>query len=360
MRFRAISGAGIAVLLASAHADAHHPGGPGNVGAGPIVTISAATLAEGQSAVAVMFEMTKIGAFSDAQLANFASRHVHAHSMDAIFAPSLGVAYGLSNDLMISARLPFILRRDIRESHHEHVHGVGVVNEATARGDAEGVGDLAALLHWRVVNNREAGSQWALLGGLKAPTGDTARKDRAGELFDLEFQPGSGSWDLMLGLAASQRMGAVSLHSNVLYTFAGGGEQRTNLGDRFQYNLALSWRVIGPASAGADTVQPGRPAGRMNHGAGPGLTDHVPAEPAARTALDLVLELNGEWHARQSIAGVQDANSGGTTVHLSPGVRLSSDTWSTFLSFGIPVVTNLYGVQSEPDYRVISGVAMSF
>ena len=32
--------------------------------------------------------------------------------------------------------------------------------------------------------------------------------------------------------------------------------------------------------------------------------------------LDLVLELNGEWHDKQKIAGISDPNSGGTTVYL--------------------------------------------
>lgn len=359
MRLAALFGAGTAVLLATTCSHAHHPGGAGNVGgAGPIVTISAATLAQGQSSVAVMFELTKISAFSNAQLANFASRHVHAHSMDAIVVPSVAVAYGITNDLMISARLPYVLRSDIREGHHHHVHGGGAINEAVARGDAEGVGDLAALLHWRFLNNREAGSQWALLGGIKVPTGSTDRRDRAGELFELEFQPGSGSWDWMLGLAASQSFGRLALHANVLFTFVGTGDQRTDLGDRFQYNIAASYRLLG---AGASASQPMRLGGPMHHGAGRGLKDdhHVEAGPRGPT-LDIVLELNGEWHAHQTIDGVVDPNSGGTVVYLAPGARLSGELWSSFVSVGIPVVRNLYGVQAEPEYRLLSGIAVSF
>ena len=363
MRMRAILGAGSAALLAITQANAHHPGGAGNVGgAGPIVTISAATLAQGQSSAAILFEMTKIGAFSDGRLADFASRHIHAHSMDRIVATSVAAAYGITNDLMISARLPYVTRTDIREAHHEHVHGGGVTNQADARGDASGVGDLTTLLHWRFHNNPAAGSQWALLGGVKAPTGATNRTDRAHELFELEFQPGSGSWDWLLGLATSQRLGIISLHANVLYTFAGTGEQRTDLGDRFQYNLAASYRLIGASTAPVAT-SPMRLGGsdeRMHHGAGPGLKDHAHVEPPSGRTLDLVLELNGEWHGRQGIDGVKDPNSGGTTVYLSPGVRLSGDKWTSFLSVGVPIVTNLYGVQAEPDYRIVSGIAVSF
>ena len=40
----------------------------------------------------------------------------------------------------------------------------------------------------------------------------------------------------------------------------------------------------------------------------------------------------------QKIAGVQDINSGGTTVLIAPGVRVSYGSVSGFLSVGIPVV----------------------
>ncbi|MDX2157338.1 MAG: transporter [Hyphomicrobiaceae bacterium] len=363
MRFTALVGAGTAALLTATSAHAHHPGGAGNVGgAGPIVTISADTLAQGQSAVSIMFELTKIGAFSDAQLSDFASKHIHAHSMDAILSPSLAVAYGITNTLMISARLPYVSRTDIREGHHEHHHGAPATNEAVARGDADGIGDLSAMLQWRFVDNKESGTRWALLGGAKAPTGATDVKDKAGELFELEFQPGSGGWDWMLGLAASQSFGLLSFHANALYTFVGEGDQRTDLGDRFQYNLAVAYRLFGGSSgesSGSRHMHLGGPP--MYHGAGRSLKDHHEhTESPAGPAFDLVLELNGEWHSRETIAGVEEPNSGGNVVYLAPGARLSGGRWSAFTSFGIPVVNNLYGVQAEPDYRLLSGISVTF
>jgi hypothetical protein len=74
----------------------------------------------------------------------------------------------------------------------------------------------------------------------------------------------------------------------------------------------------------------------------------------------LVLELNGEWHAREVVAGATDPNSGGNVVFLSPGVRLSYDKWSGFVSVGVPVVNELNGIQAEPDWRVLTGVAVNF
>jgi hypothetical protein len=40
--------------------------------------------------------------------------------------------------------------------------------------------------------------------------------------------------------------------------------------------------------------------------------------------IDAVLELNGEWQAKQNISGETDPNSGGNVVFLSPGIRIAS------------------------------------
>src|SRR5206468_11473337 len=94
--------------------------------------------------------------------------------------------------------------------------------------------------------------------------------------FEVEFQPGSGSWDGLFGAA---------LQEHCLY--------------------------------------------HANH-------DHSDMMKTPYT-LDLVLELNGEWHDKQRIAGIPDPNSGGTTVYPSPGVRMGFDRFSGFVSAGCHV-----------------------
>jgi hypothetical protein len=80
-----------------------------------------------------------------------------------------------------------------------------------------------------------------------------------------------------------------------------------------------------------------------------------------RLAWDVVLELNGEWREKLEIAGDVDGNSGGNVLFLSPGVRLTvSERVALALSFGIPIATALNGAQVEPDYRIVSGVSVSF
>ncbi len=354
--------AGLAALILASPAFAHHPSGVGATGgAGPIATIPATTLEEGHSAAAIFFEMVKIDAFSDAQLKTFAGRHIHAHSLDAILAPTLVYAYGVTNDLTIIGRRPVVTRTDIREGHHSHGPAGNTVDE---RDDSSGIGDLTLLGQYRFYSNKTTRTDVALLLGVKTPTGRTNEYDKLGERFEAEFQPGSGSWDGLFGLAFSQRFTAWSFDANVLYQQVNKGTQDTDLGDRFNYNAAVSWRVTGVQATPVARMNLGAMPEPMYHG-GPkaGAHKHTHDEPPAPPpgpALDLVLELNGEWHAHEKVAGVKDENSGGNVVYLSPGVRLSMGKWAGFLSVGFPVVNHVNGVQAEPDWRLLTGVAVSF
>ncbi len=337
---------------------AHHPGGPGNTGgSGPINTISATTLPAGMSGIAIVYDRIGLDALSDATLigaaeaAAAAGEHAHVHSIKTIASPSLNYAYGLTNDLTVAVRLPYVIRTDIRAAHFHEDEGEGEVH---AHGDSDGIGDMSALLQWRLVNSGEF--EAALLAGLKAPTGRTHELDRSGERFDAEFQPGSGSWDGMAGLALTRRFGPLSLDASALYMLTGTGAQDTDLGDRFHYGIAASYRIRG--LGGGD-------GGPMFHGArahapGDDGHGHVHSEGAPGPALDLILELNGEWHGKQETGGEKDPNSGGHVLYVAPGLRLSQDRWSAFASLGIPIVNDLNGIQAEPDWRLVTGVAFSF
>jgi hypothetical protein len=353
-------GAAAAVLAFMPSAIAHHPSGVASTGGGgPIATISASTLEAGQSAAGVFFEMVRIDAFSDIELKTSAGQHIHAHSLDAILAPTLVYAYGLTSDLTLSARLPVVIRQDIREGQHSHGPAGNTIDE---RGDSAGVGDLTMLGQYRFLHDRASRTEAAVLLGLKAPTGRTDVDDRFGERFETEFQPGSGSWDGLAGLALTQRLGAWSFDASVLYQLAGKGTQDTVLGDRLLYNAAVTYRATSAPLAAAGYMGLGALPEPMYHGGPMSGRRHRHHEQPAHSApsLDLVLELNGEWHDHQVIAGARDPNSGGNVVYLSPGLRLAFDKWSAFASVGIPVVNQVNGVQAEPDWRLLTGVAVAF
>jgi hypothetical protein len=347
-----------AVAVGVTPATAHHAGGVGNaLGAGPVVTISASTLEEGHSVGAVTFDYQSLSGLSDETLISATANMPpgspesnNVHDLRTIQAYALSYAYGVTNDFMVAVRLPYVRRTGIREAE-EDTPGDFEVEDF---GPADGIGDLTLFGQYRFLHQRD--TELALLFGLKTPTGKTNDHTLQGDVFDAEFQPGSGSWDPLLGLAWTHHVARWSFDSNVLYTLSTEGTQNTDLGDRFQYNFAVSYRLSSLASG----AQP------MFHGAAPHDDDddgHHHAhghEESAGPALDLVLELNGEWHAEQVTNGISDPNSGGNTIFLSPGLRLLQDKWSGFASVGVPILDDLNGIQSEPDWRILVGGSLLF
>ena len=311
----------VTLLLVCGNSWAHHPSGGGATGqAGPVTTVSASTLSKGKLAFSLQTEYTDFDTFSDEELRGFAEAGKDAHTFDSLFHVFAGAAYGVTDDLTLGLKIPYVILNNIREAHHDEPE------EIHQHGDVKGIGDMTVLGHYRFVKLKEDKFETSALLGIKVPTGTTNRKDINGERFETEHQPGSGSWDPMIGMAVTKRFDSLSLDANVLYAFSTEGAQDTDLGDTFHYNGALAYRAV-----------KGRPS------------------------FDLVLEANGEWKAEQKIRGVTDENSGGHTLFLSPGVRLSFDSaWSVYLAAGVPVIQELNGVQTDTRLRTSLGVSISF
>jgi hypothetical protein len=123
-------------------------------------------------------------------------------------------------------------------------------------------------------------------------------------------------------------MGKFSFDSSILYTVATTGTQKTDLGDIFDYNVALSYAISGVAR------------------------DAFFAS-SNKSNWTAVLELNGTWQDRLKSGGMTNPNSGGNIVYISPGIRYSGGSnWNTALSIGTPIVKETNGFQTDPDYRV--------
>jgi hypothetical protein len=359
---RSISRAAAAVvatiIFGANPVSAHHAGGVGNaLGAGPIITISASTLDKDHSVAAVTLDYQSLDGLSTETLLNATANMPpgspesnNVHDLRTIQAYAISYAYGVTNDFTVALRLPYVRRTGIREAVEDEATGDLEVENF---GAADGIGDLTLFGQYRFFNQNH--TELAALFGLKTPTGRTNDLTAQGELFDAEFQPGSGSWDPLLGLAWTHHEGKWSYDANVLYTLATTGTQNTDLGDRFQYNFAVSYRLTSLGSGEHPMFH-----GAEAHEEGDDGHHHEQGHESTGPSLDLVLELNGEWHAEQVTNGISDPNSGGNTVFISPGLRLSQDKWSGFVSMGIPIVDDLNGIQSEPDWRVIAGATWLF
>lgn len=315
-----------ALAFAPALVRADHPAPTLGLGyAGPIQTLSAYTLERGQTAFGARVGYDRFEAFSDARLRAIGAQGEEAHSLDTVTTYSAFFAYGLNDRVTLIAVLPYLDAQNLREADNEG--GAGAVH---LHGDARGLGD-ATFLAQALLTPPGGKEALALLAGIKAPTGVTDARDIEGRLFDAEAQPGSGSWDPLLGIAFSRPLGGVRFDTDLLYTFATEGKAETNRGDRLRYNAALSRRL-----GGADPDHR-----HVGHG-------HI----------DAVVELNAEWAEATTIAGAEDPNSGGHRLFISPGLRYASaDGWVAFASLGLPVRQRLHGLQTQTDYRLLIGIS---
>lgn len=337
---RKLIGYGAALLLpamASAPAMAHHVTVPGPANAtGAIVTISPDTQRRGDLVLATDLYVEDYEAFRDEELIAFAEDDIEdVHNTDTAYIATLSAEYGVTDRLSVNLALPFVIRTGIREA--EHHHGNPGEPEIEQLGSAEGVGDLQIGARYAVFRRAEDGIGVSLLAGLSIPTGATEELTNDGERFETEFQPGSGSWDPKLGLAIGKSFGPVSATASVLYTLRTDGSQDTNLGDHLGFNAGLAWRL------------------------GKGAHVHDDGTFERHEALDLIVEINGEWEERERVGSEEDIHSGGTQIFVSPGLRYTSaNGWAIYTSVGLPIHEDLNGIQNETDVRFKAGIGLSF
>lgn len=328
----------IVFILQNSYAD-HPTIGFSSEIAGPITTVSATTLPKGYWSIATRVEYVWFDVFSDSEFENFAEEGEEVHSTDYLLSPFLGVGYGVTDDLTLSLRIPYVLRNNIREGHIE-----GGVAEVHTHGDSEGLGDLTFFSQYRVLNKENSILEAALLFGFKFPAGTTDENDDDNERFESEHQPGSGSWDPLIGLAVTKRLGHISFDTNLLYIIVTEGTQSTDLGDLLNYNISVSYRLSGKTGHHLQQAV-------IHHD----HTSHI------QLVWDIILEANGEWRQKQEFDGTEDENSGSNLIYISPGIRVSmNNRWSGFLSIGFPIFQDLDGTQHETDLRVIFGAGIGF
>lgn len=330
----AIMLASVSVVQSNAVLADHGSLGFGIGTASPIITQTGVTLPTGLWAGGVITQFVSFDSASDEQLLQVKENavdeaHGDIHSVETFLQPSLFAAYGVTDDLTLGLRIPFVMRSGIRSpGHHEHEEHDEEGGEVNKQGDSNGFGDVSFFGQYRFFHSADNLNHASVVVGLKTPTGETSVHDDQGDTFETHSLPGSGSWDPSFGLSFTRAMGQFSFDTSILYTVVTKGVQETDLGDIFGYNFALSYAFGAPA--------------RNNFFAS--------SNNAPWTA---VLELNGEWQDHQTINGEDDPNSGTHTVYISPGIRFSGGkSWNTALSIGAPIVTDHDGFQTDPDYRI--------
>ena len=338
-------------LMITTIAEADHPTlGLQQDAAGSITTLSALTLPKGAGILGFESQYISNNEISDSDLAYYAEHGEDVHSVESVSSISFNAAYGLTDKLTVGLNLPRVSRTKIREGEHHHVdeanetepdeHAESRAHDVVNLGDSVGLGDLTLYGQYRFVGDSHSRLYASALFGVKVPTGKANNFNSEGHLFEAEHQPGSGSVDFMSGLALTRQWTKLTLDSNILFALAGDGTRASNLGDVFNYNVALSYRFSHDSSH-----KHGNP---HHHAAG------------SESSWDLALEINGEWRDYVSVAGERATHTGGTVVYLAPSVHYNSGKiWSVYASLGMPLIKDLNGMQSDPTYRLFAGISVA-
>jgi hypothetical protein len=293
--------------------------------ASPVITQTGITLPQGKIAAGLITQFTQFNNVSASRLMSISSAassepRGDVHSTKSLTIPSVFAAIGVTDDFTLGVRLPYV-RRDGVISAHDFGHDIH------NQGNPDGFGGVSVFGQYRVFRSEDNLNHLSVVAALKTASG-TKRIRVAGELLETHSQPSGGSWNPAFGLSYTRAMGKFSFDSSVLYTVATTGTQNTNLGDLFDYNVALSYAFVGQAK---DAL----------------------FSSSNKSQWTGILELNGTWQEHLKSGGMTDPNSGGNIVYISPGVRYSSGSnWNTALSIGTPIVKDSNGFQTDPDYRI--------
>lgn len=315
---------------------AHH-GGEGITGvgvAGPIITIPAYTLPKGLKYINLLNDYTNYNEFSNNKLMELDKRGEHIHSTAHLYTTSLGLGYGLTDNLTLGIRVPYVFRYGMRDIHDA---------EVGKRGNSIGIGDITFFGQYRFLKDEKHHLHAALISGLKIPSGVRRTKGRDGEIFEADEQPGSGSWDPLIGIAISKKVKGFSIDANGLYKFTTNGSQGSNLGDTATYNIAGSHRFL-------------------NNGDFSFSKKNLESKLAQKISADGILELNGSWTQKpNTFHGFIDQNHGGNLVYISPGMRITYDRkWIWSASCGLPLIESLNGRAKAPSFRLVTGITRAF
>lgn len=187
------------------------------------------------------------------------------------FVETIGVVYGVTEDVTLAVTLPII-----EEEFRRTVGGERVKLRAN------GIGDVPVLAKWRLLARREQTGtlEAAFLGGLELPTGDDGASGD-GRRLPPPLRLGSGSIDAIAGGALTWIDGRLGLNADVIYK-ANSEANDVRLGNILRFDLGPNFRIY-----------PGR------------------YERSDEFTLYGILELNGVYAERDEVSGERVLNSGG-------------------------------------------------
>lgn len=241
----------------------------------------------------------------------------HAHNRTHEEYYHVSMTWNAADRLVLHGEIPYI-HRSFTEVDDHAILG--------SKQTSEGWGDLKVTGLYKLW--QEGGSYAGPMTGIKFPTGSTGELNSAGTLIESELQPGSGSYDPLIGAGFGWVRERWSVNGNILYTFKTEGDNDFEHGDLFSVYVAMDYDL-----------------GKLC------------SKVSAKTGLDL----NIQEEDRQVSGGVEIADSGGTTILLGPS--LTVQLYERVQFFGnilFPVYQNLGGIHQEVDFVWHGGIKINW
>jgi len=306
-------------LFFCASAFANH--GPGTSGGGSS-TASGETMKQGGAEVTFRLDYTQFEDISKTEAARLAQKAGEFDALSNSVIATIEGAYGITNDFQIGATIGYYWGSGFLDSESED--GIDVEQSTV---DPDGLTDLWLTGKYRILKGKPG--HLAVIGGVKFPTGRDDVKLSNGELLEPSSQPGSGSYDFQLGLGYSRFLTSqITLDASTIYTFR-TEHDGFQVGDRFDFGAAIAYRI----------------------------TESIKQFPQ----YSVFGEFTGVWLGKDdSDEEGENPNSGGTTLYISPGLRIRfNEQWSLTTAISIPVMQDLNGEQIETTYKATLAVSWS-
>jgi len=221
----------------------------------------------------------------------------------------LAIRYGLIDNLELKLKVPYV-DLDLTRSPSTPIEN-------------SGLGDI--ILHTRYqFLSQKRGDKFFMFGGLgiKMPTGETDATTN-GIQDPSTMLTGSGSWDPSIDMGITKALGKFKLNSYLSYTFTTEGDNDYEWGDT--------------------------------------LLADVSAVYDFNKYLDFELELNSIWKEKDQKNGLDQNNTGGNQIYITPGIHFKFLKKSHF-ALGVPITIHrdLHGRQLSDDYRIVAKLAFVF
>ena len=294
--------------------EANH--GPGS-GGGSVSTIPALSPRAGSFSISFNTGMTELESISTRRLSNKGLKAGAFDAIDRTILHTAGATYAVTDDITLGVSLGWFESINFRESEKK-IDEDGEVEVELLKANPDGLTDTWLTGKYRFLRGPQG--HFALLLGVKFPTGRRSTQNNDKEQIEAVEQPGSGSFDYATGVAYSRWLTKEwMLHSSIKYTLKTKGSRDYEIGDRIDWGIATSYQLT--------------PKNKFPNFAPVG-------------------ELNLRQLFRDKVDGTAVRDSGSTTVFVSPGFNVGiTKNFGMNISFSVPIYQKMLGRQQETNYQ---------